>query len=112
MLDQGYSVDTIYLDFAKAFGSVPHERLLEKVKCYGIRGDILEWIKLFIKGRRQRVVVNRNKSTWFDVKSGVPQGSVIGPLLFLLLINDMPNEMKCNIQLFADEANIFKTVEM
>ena len=106
MLDQGHSVDTIYLDFAKAFDSVPHERLLEKAKGYGI-----EWIRLFIKGRRQRVVVNGNKSSWRDVKSGVPQGSAIGPLLFLLFIHDMPNEIKYNIQLFADEANIFKTVK-
>ncbi len=111
MLDQGHSVDTIYLDFAKAFDSVPHERLLEKVKGYGIRGDILEWIRLFIKVRRQRVVVNGKKSSWRDVKSGVPQGSVIGPLLFLLFINVMPNEIKCNIRLFADDANIFKTVK-
>ena len=113
MLDQGHSVDTIYMDFAKAFDSVPHERLLEKVKGYGIWGDILDWIRLFIKGRRQRVVVNGKKSTWLDVKSGVPQGSVIGPLLgfFLLFINGMPREMKCNIQVFADNANIFKTVD-
>ena len=111
MLDQGHSVDTIYLDFAKAFDSVPHERLLEKAKGYGIRGDILEWIRLFIKGRRQRIVVNGKKSSWHDVISGVPQGSVIGPLLFLLFINDIPNKIKCNIQLFADDAKIFKTVK-
>ena len=80
------------------------------MKGYGIRGDIFEWIRLF-KGRRQRVVVNGKESTWLDVKSGVPQGSVIGPLLFLLFINDMPNEMNCNIQLFADDANILKTVD-
>ena len=111
MLDQGHSVDTIYIDFAKAFDSVPHERLLEKAKRYGIRGDILEWIVLSIKGRRQRVVVNGKNSSWRDVISGVPQGSVIGPLLFLLFINDIPNEIKCNIQLFAEDANIFKNEE-
>ena len=71
------------------------------------------WIRLFIlvKGRRQRVVVNGKKSSWRDVISGVPQGSAIGPLLFLLFINDIPNEIKCNIQLFADGAKIFKTVK-
>ena len=111
MLDQGHSVDTIYLDFAKAFDSVPHERLLEKAKGYGIRGDVLEWIRLFIKGRRQRVVVNGKMSSRRDVTSGVPQGSVIAPLLFLLFINDIPNKIKCNIQLFADDAKIFKTVK-
>ena len=110
MLDQGHRVDTIYIDFAKAFDSVLHE-IAGKAKGYGIRGDILEWIRLFIKVRRQRVVVNGKKSSWRDVKSGVPQGSVIGPLLFLLFINVMPNEIKCNIRLFADDANIFKTVK-
>ena len=95
----------------KLFDSVPHERLLEKAKVYGIRGDILEWIRLFIKGRRQRVVVNGKKSSRRDVIPGVPPGSVIGPLLFLLFINDIRNEIKCNIQLFADDAKIFKTVK-
>ena len=68
MLDQGHTVDTIYLDFAKAFDSVPHERLLEKANGYGLRGDILQRVRLFIKGRRQRVVVNGKKSSWRDVK--------------------------------------------
>ena len=104
-------MDTIYLDCAKAFDSVPHERLLEKPKGYGIRGDILVCIRLFIKRRRQRVVVNGKRSSWCYVISGVTQGSVIGPLLFLLFINDIPNEIKCNIQLFANDANIFKTVK-
>ena len=76
-----------------------------------MRGDISEWIRIFIKGRRQRVVVNGNKSSWRAVISGLPQGSVIGPLLLLLVTNDIPNEIKCNIQLFADHANIFMTVK-
>ena len=67
---------------------------------------------LFIKGRRQMVVVNGKKSSWRDVKSGMPQGSVIGPrLLFLLFNNDMPDDIKCDIQLFTDDAKIFTTVE-
>ena len=111
MLDQGHSVDTLYLDFAKALDSVPHARLLEKAKDYGIRGDILQWIRLFIKGRRQRVVVNGKKSSWRDVNQACHREVSFRLLLFLLFINDMPNEIKCNIRLFADDANIFKRVK-
>ena len=70
-LDQGYAVDCIYLDFQKAFDSVPHGRLLSKLSTYGIRGKCLEWIRKFLSGRKQRVIINGQKSRWSAVTSGI-----------------------------------------
>ena len=110
MLDNSLPVDIIYLDFAKAFDSVPHIRLISKIKSYGIEGKTLAWIDNFLKNRRQRVVVNGSKSSWNEVVSGVPQGSEIGPSLFVIYINDIPSAVKCFIQLFADDTKIFRTI--
>ena len=77
LLDQGIGVDTVYLDFAKAFDSVPHHRLLQKLESYGIRGSLLQWIRSFLLSRRQKVAVGAAVSTWAEVLSGVPQGSVL-----------------------------------
>ena len=85
-LDSGYGIDVIYLDYSKAFDSVPHLRLIEKLKEYGVGGNLLLWLKSFLHGRFQRVVLNGLQSQWTEVTSGVPQGSVLGPLPFALYI--------------------------
>ena len=107
LLDDNIPIDAIYLDFAKAFDSVPHERLLVKLESYGIRGKILSFIRNFSTGGRQRVVVDGSFSNWTNVESGVPQGSVLGPFLFTIYINDIPETVDSAIRLFADDAKIF-----
>ncbi len=107
LLENDESVDTIYLDFAKAFDSVPHARLLKKCKALGVDGKVLAWIKAFLENRKQRVLLNGSPSDWSDVISGVPQGSVIGPVLFVIFINDMPASLNNFISLFADDAKLY-----
>jgi hypothetical protein len=110
MLDEGLAIDVVYLDFAKAFDSVPHRRLLAKLDSYGIRGKVLRWIAHFLIGRKQRVMINGTASEWGEVLSGVPQGSVLGPVLFICFINDMPEEVQSLIRIFADDTKIFAKV--
>ena len=86
-MDEGYGVDVIYLDYRKVFDTVPHRRLLTKLKIIGITGELLEWIKDFLHNRLMRVIVNGECSRWSQVWSGIPQGSVLGPLLFLLFLS-------------------------
>ena len=104
------SIDTVYLDFAKAFDTVPHERLLRKLKGYGIGGDLLEWTRDFLTGRQQRVIINSEKSGLGDVLSGIPQGSVLGPFLFVCFVNDIPEAVHSNTFLFADDTKLFTKV--
>ena len=109
-LDRGLEVDTVFLDFRKAFDTVPHKRLLDKLKHYGINGQILNWTKSFLTGRQQRVKLRGTASEWSQVTSGIPQGSVLGPTLFIIFINSLPNNIKSQIFLFADDAKIFREI--
>src|SRR5664279_3605844 len=105
-MDQGFPIDVVYLDFQKAFDKVPHKRLMLKIRSLGITDTIYEWIKDWLKDRVQRVVLLGSSSRWINVKSGVPQGSVLGPLLFLIYINDIDEAISTNNLKLADDTKV------
>eukprot|EP00745_Piridium_sociabile_P029683 TRINITY_DN4896_c5_g2_i1.p1 TRINITY_DN4896_c5_g2~~TRINITY_DN4896_c5_g2_i1.p1 ORF type:complete len:403 (-),score=94.76 TRINITY_DN4896_c5_g2_i1:230-1438(-) len=107
ILDQGGTIDAIYMDFHKAFVSVPHQKLMKKVGAYEIQGKIHRWIKVFLGGRTQQVTVNGVKSDEAPVTSGIPQGSVLGLILFALYNNDLPCHIKSQASIFADDTKLF-----
>ena len=104
--DRGNNTDVAYLDFAKAFDKVPHARLLVKMKALGVNNQVSQWIEAWLSDRRQRVVVGGEESAWSVVSSGVPQGSILGPLLFIVYINDLDEKMTSNVLKFADDTKI------
>ena len=110
MYEEGRAVDIIYLDFQKAFDKVPHRKLLNKVESHGISGHIHRWISDWLCDRKQRVVLNGKFSDWRNVSSGVPQGPVLGPILFLIYINDLDEDVKCKISKFAGDTKIANRV--
>ena len=109
-IDVGSPVDIIYLDFQKAFDKVPHQSLLLKLKAHGIGDSITDWIEQWLTDRRQRVVVDGEVSNWKSVLSGVPQGLVLGPTLFLIYINDLDDSITSNVLKFADDTKLFRKV--
>ena len=100
--------DVIYLDLAKASVSVPHKRLIYKLSKYGITGNLLHWISNFLSKRRQYVRVNLALSEEKSVISGVPQRSILGPILFIFYTNDLPTDVIAKLLLFADDAKLIK----
>ena len=109
-LDKNEIVDMAILDFTKAFDKVPHKRLIHKLNYYEITGSIATWIETFLTGRTQQVVVNGATSSSTIVTSGVPQGTVLGPLLVFLYINDLPDNLSTGVRLFADDCILYTPI--
>ena len=108
---KGKQTDLILLDFSKAFDKVNHSKLIWKLHQYGIRSNVLRWVQAFLGNRSQSVVVEGEESDSVPVCSGVPQGSVLGPILFLIYINDLPDTITSKVRLFADDTALYLTIE-
>ena len=111
VINRAGQTDAIVLDFSKAFDSVPHQGLFAKLSCMNLHTSTLSWIKSFLSHRTQKVVVNGCHSSVSPVVSGVPQGSVLGPLLFLIYINDLPRTVVSTVRLFADDCLIYREIK-
>ena len=110
ILDEGGTIDAIYTDFMKAFDKVLHKRLINKLKSYRISDQTCLWICNFLSSRKQRVEVNGEFSQWHNVTSGIPQGSVLGPILFVVFINDLLDCVDSEVSMFADDTKLYRTI--
>ena len=110
MLIQLVKFLVFFLDISKAFDRVWHDGLFYKIKTFGVEGNLYHLIKSFLTNRHQRVTINGQSSDWLPVNAGVPQGSILGPLLFLIYINDLPDGLLSSVKLFADDTALFSHV--
>ena len=109
-LEKGHEVRVVFLDISKAFDKVWHRGLLAKLKSIGINGSLLQWFESYLFERFQRVTIEGMSSDWASIEAGVPQGSVLGPLLFLVYINDIPDNTSSSCYLFADDSLLLDEV--
>ena len=109
--DEGKEVHAIFCDISKAFDRVWHKGLLFKLKSAGVSGSLLTWFSDYLNDRKQRVVLPCASSSWTSVEAGVPQGSILEPLLFLLYINDIVEDINSSIRLFADDTSLYIIVD-
>jgi len=110
-LESGYDVRTVFLDFSRAFDRVWHSGLIFKLQCNGVEGPIINWISSYLSKRSQRVVIDGQSSSWLNTNAGVPQGSILGPLFFLIYINDIVNDLVSQPYLFADDSSLLEIVK-
>jgi len=111
-LDNGHSINVIYLDFQKAFDTIPHWRLLQKLVSFGIRGNALKWIESFLSNMKQQVVLNGHKSTTIPITSGVLQCSGLGPLLFTTFVNEIPSIVSSPVSMLLMIQESFESLEI
>ena len=109
-IDKGYPVDVIYLYFSKAFDTVPHRRLISKLTAHGITGKTNRWIESWLTDSRQRVCISGAESDWQKVISGVPQGSILGPMLFVIFKNDTDSTVVISLLKFANDTKTLRQV--
>lgn len=110
-MDSGTEIRVVFCDISKAFDRVWHRGLLHKLSSIGCSDEILQWFSSYLSGRKQRVVINGQASAWASVQAGIPQGSILGPLLFLLYINDIVRNIGASIRLFADDTSLYIVVD-
>ena len=111
MVDEGCGVHACYIDISKAFDRVNHAILLQKLQTHGVAGKVLNWLCDYLTGRSAQVRVDGSLSRKIAATSGVPQGSVLGPILFLIFMNDLPQLAKCSITLFADDIKLWTSIK-